>query len=235
MNLVIDIGNSSVKWAVFNDRELHSNGRVDRMDDVNWSALREITIDRAIVSNVTQQPLSIPEEVCRNVIEFSRSLAFPIDLAYTTPETLGQDRLCNAIALHHRFPNQPALSIDIGTCVKFDMINNGIYLGGSISPGLHMRCEALHQFTGKLPKIEPQHPTPLTGTSTYAAMNSGVVNGMIGEINGMIEQYSREFDDLQIVGTGGDFNFFADALKSSIFADNFLTLRGLNDVLAANE
>src|SRR5690606_17210513 len=112
----------------------------------------------------------------------------PIVNAYSTPETLGNDRLANAVAANTMFPDQNCLVIDIGTCLKFDFVNaENKYLGGSISPGYQMRFRALHTYTEKLPLISPKHPNELIGSSTETSIRSGVYNGLLNEIEGMIE------------------------------------------------
>lgn len=162
----------------------------------------------------------------------------PIINAYKTPETLGNDRIANAVSAFTAFPNQNTLTIDLGTCIKFDFINaNNEYLGGSISPGLKMRFNALHTLTDNLPLIDDVEINQLIGTDTTSSIQVGVCQGMIGEITNMIRQYEKKYDKLNIILTGGDLRWFLDiemSQKNSIFADEFHTLKGLNTILDYN-
>jgi type III pantothenate kinase len=159
----------------------------------------------------------------------------PIKNQYKTPETLGNDRLANAVGATIIFPEKNVLIIDMGTCIKYDFIDkNKNYHGGAISPGLEMRFKSLDKFTDQLPLIEPSENFSLTGRSTEESILSGVQNGIIFEINGMIDQYKKKHDELKVIITGGDHAFFANHLKSSIFAAPNLTLQGLNEILEYN-
>ena len=134
------------------------------------------------------------------------------------------------------FPNKNVLTIDSGTCITYDILTkDGVYLGGSISPGLNMRFKSLHKQTSKLPLVSLTTEHPLVGDSTESAITSGVINGMICEIDGIIDRYKTDYSDLQIILTGGDAKFFDKELKNSIFAAPDLVLTGLNELLNYNE
>lgn len=234
MNLVLDIGNTRTKWATFHNNELQENGAVGQEEELtfDWGALFD-KASNSIISSVRSDNSFIENIYLNQAHMFSVQSKLNIDIQYKTPETLGLDRIANAVGATVVMPSKNTVVLDMGTCIKMDVIDkNNTYLGGSISPGLAMRCKALSIMTGKLPLITPQLPQSIIGTSTFESLNSGVANGIVAEINGFIEQYSHKFDDLHVIGTGGDFIFFADALKSSIFADTFLTLRGLNQILS---
>ncbi|MEP7264609.1 MAG: type III pantothenate kinase, partial [Bacteroidota bacterium] len=121
------------------------------------------------------------------------------------------------------------------TCLKFDFISSdGVYSGGAISPGLQMRYEALHSFTDQLPLLAPAEETPLIGNSTAQSIHSGIVNGMIAEIEGITASYQNQFANVRLILTGGDSRYFLNHLKKSIFADPELTLKGLQFILLHN-
>ena len=193
--------------------------------------------DSAIIASVANYDPAI-DDLIRGfcpLIKFDRSLDLPIEVKYSTPETLGNDRLANACALFERYEGTPALAIDSGTCIKFDVIDNtGNYLGGSISPGVTMRFKALNHFTDQLPELAPDPEIALIGDSTVHSMQSGVFNGVISEIDGMINQYEHLFPGIQKVITGGDSELLAGKLKSSIFVAPNLTLHGLKVILDHN-
>ncbi len=234
MNLVLYIGNTRTKWAIFQGDKLMDHGSVSKENELtfDWGALFN-QASNSIISSVREDIGFLDKKYIIQAHTLSIKSKLSIKIDYDTPDTLGLDRLANAVAANSLHPHKNTLVLDMGTCIKLDMVDeSGTYLGGSISPGLSMRCKALHQMTGKLPLITPNIEQDIIGTSTFGSLNSGVVNGIMAEINGLIEQYSNKFDDLHVIGTGGDFIFFADALKSSIFADTFLTLRGLNQILS---
>jgi type III pantothenate kinase len=160
----------------------------------------------------------------------------PIKLKYDTPKTLGADRICNAVAGFAAFPNRNVLIIDLGTCNKYDFIDqNGNYLGGSIAPGFKMRLDAMHKFTANLPGINPDKTTEFIGKSTKSSMETGAFWGVIGEIKELVRQYQNGFSDIIVLATGGNLYFFEEVLKNFIFADQNLTLKGLNSILNYQE
>ena len=162
-------------------------------------------------------------------------MQLPISIEeYDTPKTLGTDRIANAVAAHHYSNTEQALVIDVGTCIKFDLVLKGKYQGGSISPGYAMRLKAMHEFTGALPQLELEDFSPTIGKSTKQAMLSGVINGIQAEISGFINYYTQQYQQLTIFLTGGDHKRFDKELKNSIFADDNLTIKGLYIILKHN-
>jgi type III pantothenate kinase len=133
------------------------------------------------------------------------------------------------------FPGRNVLVISTGTCITYDFINNRKeYLGGAISPGMEMRFRALHTFTGRLPLISVKDTHELIGNNTAKAILSGVVNGMIGEIEHVAGQYLHLYPDLKVILSGGDLNYFDKRLKISIFAFPNIVLHGLYQILEFN-
>ncbi|HSM63616.1 MAG TPA: type III pantothenate kinase, partial [Gillisia sp.] len=153
-----------------------------------------------------------------------------------TPKTLRNDRIAVRSAACKTYPTQNVLVIDAGTCITFDFKNaENRYLGGAISPGLQMRFQAMHTFTENLPLLEPEDEVELIGNTTVKSMQSGVVTGIIAEIEGVISRYSSQFEDLKIILTGGDSQFLCKRLKNSIFANSNFLLEGLNYILEFNK
>ena len=239
MNLVVDIGNTFIKVAQF---EQGNCRYIERFKDQRLFLKYVSSISSAenvIVSSV--RDISFTNEVVNlfpDSLLLTTKTHLPIINAYKTPETLGNDRIANAVSAFTAFPNQNTLTIDVGTCVKFDFItSNNEYLGGSISPGLKMRFNALHTLTDNLPLIDDVEINQLIGTDTTSSIQVGVCQGMIGEITNMIRQYEKKYDKLNIILTGGDLRWFLDiemSQKNSIFADEFHTLKGLNTILDYN-
>ncbi len=160
----------------------------------------------------------------------------PLINRYKTPETLGKDRLALAVGAVTKFPGENILAIDAGTTITYEFItNNNEYLGGAISPGIKMRFKALNNFTGKLPLITEIETDHLIGHDTKTSIQSGVLNGVIKEIDGIIDEYKNRFGALKVLVTGGDYIYFVKKLKNSIFATPNLVLEGLNKILIFNE
>ncbi|MFN0189198.1 MAG: type III pantothenate kinase [Bacteroidia bacterium] len=232
MNLAIDIGNSAVKFGLFKGNKLASSGVIK---DYDFSKLKEILAINEIQHIIYATVAEIPVDLKNMLNNFSKVIALetdtplPLTNMYLTPETLGKDRLANVCGALSLFPERNVLVIDVGTCLKFDIITSeGQYLGGGISPGMRMRFKGLNDQTAHLPLISPQLEPRLVGRSTEESILSGVMNGMMGEINDMIWQYRNLYPRLEIILTGGDSNFFLNQFKSRIFAAPHLTLLGLN-------
>jgi type III pantothenate kinase len=159
----------------------------------------------------------------------------PIGNCYRTPETLGYDRLAAAVAGASQFPGEPVLVISAGTAITYDFINPaGEYIGGAISPGMQLRFKALHTFTGKLPLVEYKELVPELGNDTENSILSGVINGIVGEMEGFAHNYSSTYPGLKIILSGGDLNYFDKRLKISIFAFTNIVLAGLHQILQFN-
>ncbi|MEQ8521822.1 MAG: type III pantothenate kinase, partial [Vicingaceae bacterium] len=161
----------------------------------------------------------------------------PIKSLYSSPETLGHDRIALAVAGSEKFPNCNTLIIDIGTCMTMDLVDSsGTYHGGAISPGMELRFRSMHEGTSRLPLVDfasKKLPDQI-GKTTRECMESGVILGMAHEIRGTIKELNKEFEDLKVLLTGGQHHLFEVPLKNSIFADPNLVLRGLNHILLYN-
>lgn len=162
----------------------------------------------------------------------------PIRNCYATPETLGTDRLAAAVGAYFLAKEKtgksvPVLVIDLGTALTYDLVTaQGEFLGGNISPGIQMRLKALHQFTARLPRVNPEGPLPQLGNTTETAIRCGVIHGIQREIEGAIRQFSVNYPQLFVFLTGGDHLDFAEPLKKHIFVDEFLVAKGLNIILS---
>ena len=240
MNLIIDVGNSFVKLAVFKAETIMHQTQCATVGliEVLYAIKKEYScIDYAIISSVGRLPKNAMAliESSFKVLILNASIKYPFINTYETPETLGVDRLALVAASVKKYPNKNVLIIDAGTCITYDFINEkNEYLGGAISPGLQMRYQALNGYTANLPLLEFETPNAIIGTSTKKAMHSGVVYGVLNEIDGAVSLYSLKYSDLTVILTGGNTKFLSKQLKSSIFAlPNFL-LEGLNYILQIN-
>jgi type III pantothenate kinase len=236
VNLVIDYGNSSAKVGIF-EREKLVDKHVFSSSEGLKRFLEKIPAENAIVSSVRDEAAVVASWIMHAKKKFilNQTLPLPIKNHYATPATLGVDRLAGVCGAKHLFPNENCLVIDAGTCITFDFIDiKGNYLGGGISPGLSMRFQAVNTFTAKLPLVHPVDSPKLIGDSTETCIQSGVINGILQEMEGIIEQYKKKFMPLRIILCGGDTVFFENNLKASIFASPELVLSGLNSILTHN-
>jgi type III pantothenate kinase len=238
MNLIIDQGNTLFKVALFRENELISKSKFTYLD-VNlfydWLAKKNEKKINIIVSSVVNQRIDLSKIPSNKVICLDQRTDIPLVNGYFTPETLGYDRIANAVAVNSLNPNQNSLVIDLGTCIKYDLVNSrGIYLGGNISLGLNMRYKALNHFTDQLPLLNPSEFQNTHGVDTESSIKCGVQLAIEHEISGFIERYSQEFKPLTIFMTGGDLKYFDKSFKNHIFANSDLTLIGLNEILRHN-
>ena len=240
MNLAIDIGNTRVKAAVFEEDKLIELLVFDKKIIVSKikKIIKNHTISAGIISNVGSISESKLAQLNKSFkfIVISASLKVPFNNLYKTPNTLGVDRIALVAAAVKQFPITNVLIIDAGTCITFDFVDvNASYLGGAISPGIKMRYKALNKFTANLPLIDALELHDFIGKNTEESIISGVLNGVQNEINGIIEDYYLKYLDLTVVLTGGDTNFLSKQLKSSIFANQNFLLQGLNEILKFNQ
>ncbi|NEN23034.1 type III pantothenate kinase [Cryomorpha ignava] len=239
-NMIIDIGNTRMKVALYVRNQLDGVLTFSNRAHRQVSELIENTqAEYAIISNVTNlpQPLTEVFQENLNIIEFDGTTPIPIKLDYKTPNTLGTDRIANAVGAQKNYPGQNVLIIDFGTCIKFDVLSaDGIYRGGAISPGVKMRFKSMHQMTGKLPYIKDWHEDEeiWPGLDTRSSMVSGVIQGVQAEILRYIDISNEHYNNLTVIATGGDFAFFDKAFKNIIFANPYLTLQGLHEILLYN-
>lgn len=240
MNLIIDVGNSFVKLAVFNQAKIIFKTSCELellFKEVDYIKHKFPVIKKAIVSSVgkfSKAQLNILNQDFE-LIELTHKTRVPFKNCYETPTTIGIDRIALVSASVFKYPKQNVLIIDAGSCITFDFITNqNNYLGGAISLGVRMRYKALNNFTAKLPLLQTKKPENIIGSSTNSSIHSGVVNGVLYEIDGIINEYKEKYPDLTVILTGGDAKFLSKQLKSSIFANSNFLLEGLNYILQFN-
>ena len=240
MNLIIDVGNTRIKVAVLQGDAVLEKEVVPQnvfLEKIK-SWINKYGCRHAIISSVGFLDKKTVEELHSlvSLVVLTHKLHFPFDNLYATPQTLGVDRLALIAAASEVYHGKNVLVIDAGTCVTYDFISSANqYIGGSISLGLEMRFKALHEFTAGLPLIKPSSNSNLIGSSTESSIQTGVENGLIFEISGIISQYEAKFQELTVVLTGGDLNFLSKRLKNSIFANPNFLIRGLNIILTHNK
>jgi len=240
MNLVVDIGNTYVKTAIFSGQELLNTQRYKTFNAAALSKQLENqpAIEAILISSVRDkrtEKVALKNTPNTLIIELTNKTPLPITLDYETPKTLGRDRIAAAVGAHTIFPKNNVLIIDLGTAITIDLLNDqGVFKGGNISPGVRTRFRSLHEFTGALPMVEPHYPFPTRGKNTTDAILAGVMEGVAWELKGYINEHIMTFKDPKVIITGGDAIFFDKYLKNDIFVDLNLNVKGLNRILDHN-
>ena len=236
MNIAIDYGNSSAKVGVFDGRQLVERKIFGSQEELR-GFLQNFSAGCLIVSSVSVDAAEVAswgKSVSQRFV-LTSNLPLPVKNQYATPNTLGVDRLAGVCGAQAMFPGKSSLVIDAGTCITYDFLTrSGEFLGGGISPGLKMRFQAVHTFTKRLPLVSTHGHPPLIGDSTETCIQSGIENGLVAEIDGIVAEYAAQFSDLHVILTGGDAPFFENRLKAPIFAVPELVLSGLNSILIHN-
>jgi type III pantothenate kinase len=239
MNLVLDFGNTRIKVGIFNEDELKHNyvfySENELTQFINSTVFK---IHNSIISSVTNQHTLILETLSKKstILYYSSNVKIPLKNLYKSATTLGSDRIAASVGSFTFFPNKNVLTIDAGTCIKYNFVNSSNeYIGGAISPGLNMRLKALNYFTKSLPLIKfDKNYEKLTGETTQESILSGSLIGAVCEVKSMIEHYKAKYNDVEIVITGGDADYLYEQLKSCFFANQNILLYGLNTILNYN-
>ena len=240
MNLIIDIGNTSIKLAVFqmnkivNTRTLQDCKLELEVDNV---LLEFPKINQGIISCVGILPKKEIEKIQKKIslIFLNQDSKLPFKLQYSTTDTLGSDRLALVAAACNQYNGKNVLVIDAGSCITYDFVDkNKNYFGGAIAPGINMRYNSLSHFTSNIPLLSKKITQNFIGNSTESCIHSGVIKGVLHEIEGAISDYKNKYPDLTVILTGGDTDFLCKQLKISIFANSDFLLDGLNFLLETN-
>jgi type III pantothenate kinase len=236
--LCLDFGNTRLKYAVFNDDELKEVLLLENDDPAGIEKiLQQYQPSKSVLSSVIDHNPEI-ENILATKTRFhklSHQSKLPFRTPVGKPETVGADRLALVAAAVHFYPKRHNLVIGLGSCITYNFVNKfHEFLGGSISPGLEMRFKAMHTFTAKLPLAKPNANFPLIGYNTNTNLLSGVILGMIHEIDGIIDEYGLRYSNFNVHLTGGDMGFFVPHLKNKIFASPYLIFKGLYAISETN-
>ncbi len=241
MNLIIDIGNTVAKVAIFKSdnsiayKQFFSNKTLAGIEDL----CKRYTIKRGIVANVIDLTAEVVDKLNGlgiPLLWLDHNTPLPIKILYKTPKTLGYDRVAGIVGAYLEHPSNDILVVDAGTAVTYDFIDSkGQYYGGNISPGIKMRLKALNQYTARLPLVSPEGEVKKLGQTTEEAIRAGVIRGVEFEILGYVNEMSTQYPNLLVFLTGGNDFSFDSNVKNSIFADRFLVIKGLNRILNYNK
>ena len=237
-SLAIDIGNTSMKYAVFSNQSMIHDGRIMGHDvEQLANEVEEYHPTHAIVcttASLTEEQQTTLRQITKHTMFLSHMTPIPIRNLYKTPETLGMDRLAAAVGAYMQVKSN-VLIIDMGTAITYDFVDSeGNYRGGNIAPGMQMRLKALHDYTARLPLVKAEGAHPHLGEDTETAIRCGVIDGIRYEIEGYLRQFFLKYHNLSVFFTGGDELYFEDEIKKRIFADKLLVLKGLNEILSYN-
>ena len=236
MILAIDVGNSRIKAAVFENSKLVEHfvfGKDNLENSLSIIIEKFSSITDLLVSSVGNVEIDsfLKYQNILKVHFINHQTAFPFNNLYQTPLTLGIDRMVLSAGAVLQYPKKNRLVIDAGTCITYDFIDEfDNYHGGAISPGLQLRYKALNDYTARLPLLALDNPENFIGSSTNAAIHAGVVNGLVYEMDGFIEDFEKKHSNFIIILTGGDTDFLAKRLKNTIFANSNFLLESLNNI-----
>ena len=239
MNLVVDIGNTLIKVAVVEDADVLLSQAFASVDELPVAALKEQypELQHAIVASTGEDTLRVAE-ILRSeglqVLEMTSLTPTPIGNDYLTPATLGVDRLAAAVAAVEVMGCRDCLIVDFGTAITIDLVENGTFRGGNISPGMTTRFRALHDYTRRLPECSPTEQILEVGRTTHQAIEQGVMQGIVNEIEGYITGFMQSNAKLSLIFTGGDAKYFVKRIKNAKFAKCDLVFCGLNRILEYN-
>jgi len=233
VNMVVDVGNTFIKVGTFEAGTLVHAESFSTIEDVR-SKIQQQNPDHILVSSVREESFWNALSDFNNILKLDAETPLPIAFDYESRATLGTDRIAAAVGTYTLFPNQANLVFDLGTCLTHGLVDeSNTFIGGSISPGVEMRLKALAHYTARLPLLTPQS-AELTGKSTSGSIMSGVMNGILFEIEGFIQSYQNKYPGMNVLMTGGNASLFEKRLKEPIFVVAELNLIGLNRILSYN-
>lgn len=238
MNLVLDFGNTRIKCAVFEGASLVEKHVFTNEEELLSNLSSFDSIKNCLVGSVTNEHVKTSELLMAkfNTLVFKANTPTPLKNLYKSALTLGSDRIAASVGSWALYPNQNVLTIDAGTCIKYNFVNEkNEYIGGAISPGIPMRLKAMNHYTQALPLVDlDKNYDKLTGESTAESLLSGAVIAAACEADGMIDRYHTQYKNLQVLITGGDADYLCKQLKNRFFANQNILLQGLNTILNFN-
>ena len=237
-NLIVDEGNTLCKIAVMDGGEVLCESAAQEFDMAQAEEFVErYSVAQAIVASTRGGAAKICEQLrskVARVLHFTSQTEVPVAVDYASCETLGADRVAVAVGVVCNMGIENALVIDMGSAITFDIIENGVFKGGNISLGVAMRFRALNDYTAALPLCEATEPNGTFGTTTREAIEQGVMQGVLYEIEGYAGRVLQKNGKNSIIFCGGDAESFVNRIKNAIFAPRKLMFTGLNTILEYN-
>ena len=254
MLLCIDLGNTNITFGLYAADQLQGHWRINtdhhKMPDeygvlfLNLLALdghQPLDVSGICLCSVVPPLTGALEEMCHAYfgqapLIVDAGVKTGVNIRYDNPREVGADRVVDAAAAFRLFGG-PACVVDFGTATTFDAISReGDYLGGAIAPGIRIAAEALFSRAAKLPRIDLVRPPRAIGSNTVHSMQSGLIYGYVGLVEGMVARFRAELgDDMRVIGTGGLAEIIARETHVIQEVDPWLTLKGLRIVWEMNQ
>ncbi|MCL2511645.1 MAG: type III pantothenate kinase [Bacteroidales bacterium] len=242
VRFVIDAGNSLVKIAAYRgDEWIFFDQKEHLSDDFLTQCTASCSVRgkaKAIFISTRKHEVQVIEQLSRffDLLPLTHRTPVPVCNLYETPDTLGLDRLASIVGASALFEKSNVLVIDAGSCITYDFIDaRKNYHGGGIMPGLQMKLQSLHTFTGNLPLVSLNTAEKLCGRNTEEAILAGTVNVTLLGLDSLIAYFKEQFSDLKTVICGGNTKTVQSSLKNDTFAEPKLVLYGLKQILDFNE
>lgn len=253
MIFVIDVGNTNTVIGVYEDDTLRYHWRVEtnrnKTDDEYGMIIKSLLqheglsfdqFDGIIISSVVPPIMFALEGMCKKYFGVKPLVVGPgiktgLDIKYENPREVGADRIVNAVAGIHEF-GSPLIIVDFGTATTYCYINEDKqYMGGAIAPGINISTEALYSRASKLPRIEITRPDGIIGKNTVSAMQSGILYGYVGQVEGIVSRIKAQSKvEPLVIATGGLATLIANESTAIDIVEPFLTLKGLQLIYKRN-
>jgi type III pantothenate kinase len=254
MLLAVDIGNTNVTLGVFNGEKLKATWRmatdVNQMSDeyaalllslLNYQGMKASDIKEAVMCSVVPPLVGTFEELVGRYFNASplvvrAGVKTGVRILMDNPREVGTDRIVNAVAAHYLY-RRAVIVVDLGTGTTFDIVSKeGDFIGGVIAPGIGIAAQALYTRTAALPRVELVHPQKAIGTNTITAMQSGIVFGYIGLVEGLVARVQKELGEKAlVVATGGYAELIAKGTRVIDKVNPDITLVGLRLIYQMNK
>lgn len=255
MILVLNVGNSNIALGIYVKDKLtyHWRMETDRRKTEDEYAMQIKSffghvgiefeqIEGIIISSVVPPIMYALEEMCRKYFQVKPYVVGPgvktgLNIKYDNPKEVGADRIVNAVAALNEYGGQPLIVIDFGTAITYCYINEkGDYMGGAIAPGIAISAESLFAKASKLPRIEISRPSNIIGKNTISAMQSGILYGFVGQVEGIVGRMKEQCkEEPLVIATGSLAKLISNETKMIDVVDPFLTLKGLHVIYKRNQ